>query len=389
MTKEQTAFVQILFDYLNGRKTEEMTDLDWNIMLKYARSHQVTGIIYTQVKKRISHDVVNIFRRETLDAFCHYSIREELCGIIQNAFTEKGIPYFIIKGPAVAELYPDPSLRVMGDIDIVVHAKDRELCHEIMLEKGFTSFSKYEGREWQYFKNNIEFELHDRLVYQETINEKGQDLFFNDCWKYVQSGQLDWSFHLLFLIFHLRKHLMNSGAGFRHFMDLAVVARKGNIDWDWMAKNLETTGMLKFGKKCFGLIDCWFGIHTLIAEKVNPEFYDMATAKTFEDGIFGFDNSENDDSDVINMIRKKNNAILGKVQIALGQVFPSGRILKTTKTYSYLERFPFLLPFAWIHRGARCVIGKKNKVFLNSIEKTFITNDIVNKREEIYQKWGL
>jgi hypothetical protein len=182
---------------------------------------------------------------------------------------------------------------------------------------------------------------------------------------------------------------MNSGAGFRHFMDLAVVARKGIIDWDWMITNLETTSMLEFGQKCFGLIDCWFGIQTPIAEKVNLEFYDMATVKTFKDGVFGFDNSENESSDVINMIRRKDNAFLGKIQMALCQLFPSRWILMDTKIYSYLKRYPVLLPIAWVQRFARGVIGKKNKVFLNSIEKPFIANDIVKKREEIYKKWGL
>lgn len=389
MTKEQTTFIRILSDHLNKRKTTIPYDLDWDVMLAYARTHQVAGIVYAQAKQSMPLEIMELFRRETIASCCHFSVREEICRTLKRLFSDADIPYFIIKGPVIADLYPDPALRLMGDVDIVVHPEDRDACHEILVSNGFLVTSKQDGREWQYYKNNIEFELHDRLVYRETVNRKGHDIYFNDCWKYVKDSKLDWGFHLLFLIFHLRKHLMNAGAGFRHYMDIAVVAEKIQIDWDWLTTNLQITGMYEFAQKCFGLTERWFGIQTPISCELEPGFCDMATNKTFDDGIFGFDNTDNEDSDVVNMVRKKKFSILGKIQMALSHLFPAGWIMKEMKPYSYLKKCPVLLPIAWMHRLVRGIIGKKDRVLINRMKSAFVSNEIIDKREEMLKKWGL
>lgn len=147
------------------------------------------------------------------------------------------MPYFVIKGPEIAEYYPVPALRTMGDVDIVV--KDRSVAHEVMIKQGFTNITKLSDREWQYYKMNMEFELHDRLVYKELINMDLQEVFFNDFWKYVENNKIDLNFHFVFLIYHLKKHFMNSGVGFRQFVDLAVLIKNAELNWDWIEITLK------------------------------------------------------------------------------------------------------------------------------------------------------
>ena len=200
MTKEQQFFIQILSDHLNGRETKCNDDHDWTIIHQYARKHQVSGIIYAQAKQYMPQEIQQQFFQETLATYYCASNRMADFDAVQTKMNEQNIPYFVVKGPAVASLFPDPKLRVMGDIDLVVKSENREQCHDLLLEEGYKCESKYDDREWQYFKNNMELELHDRLVYEETVNEEGHDLYFNDCWKHVKDGELDWNFHLIFLI---------------------------------------------------------------------------------------------------------------------------------------------------------------------------------------------
>ena len=389
MTKEQCFFLQVLSDHLNNRITEAPDHPDWTVILQYARIHQISGIVYAQAKAFIPRELIGTFRQDTLATFCIFTSREEILADISGELTAAGIPFFIIKGPMIAAFYPFPALRAMGDIDLVVHAEDRKACHDVLIRKGFSCTAKQEDREWQFFRDSMEIELHDRLVYRETVNEKGHEAYFNQCWEYVRDGRLDEHFHLLFLVFHLRKHLMNSGAGFRQFMDLAVLSQRIPVDWTRFEKMLTETGMLEFARNCYGFLERWFGIHTPLATIPDDDFFESATRKIFADGIFGFDNDENDNNEVINKIRKSRFPLLGKIRIAIRQVFPSCMTLENDPPYTYLKKSRILLPVAWIQRIIRGGIHRKEKTIMNSIRQSFVSNEKTETRREMLRKWGL
>ena len=382
MTKEQTFFIQILADHLNGRETKCNDVLDWNIIHDYARKHQVSGIVYTQAKNYMPAETLNVFRQETMVTLYHATQRDNDFLSVTKELNVNNIPHFVVKGLAVAELYPVPKLRAMGDIDLVIKHEDREKCHNIIINSGYKCVSKQDDREWQYYKNNVELELHDRLVYDEAVNEKGQDEFFNDCWRHVQDGQLDWNFHLLFLIFHLRKHFMNSGVGFRMFMDLAVVAENAHVDWSILEDNLKKTGMLEFAKKCYGFIGRWFCIYSPIIDLIDEDFFEEASQKVFTDGVFGFDNSDNKINISVNKVRNNKYPKLSLLLLSVKECFPSWKLLSGTSTYKYLRNNKLLLPIAWIHRLYRNVGKRQTKIKVATAHK-------YDKRMLMMEKWGL
>ena len=387
MTREQSFFIQILSDHLNGRETERIDGLDWPIIYQYARKHQVSGIVYTQAKDIMPIDVLPIFRQDTLATFYYASNRDSDFETIKKELLKNNIPFFVVKGPAVAELFPIPKLRAMGDIDLVVSHEYCEKCHEILLENGYRCATKQDEREWQYYKHGMELELHDRLVYEETVNETGHDTYFNDCWKYVKEGQLDWNFHLLFLIFHLRKHFMNAGVGFRQFMDLAVVAQKIDIDWEWVEENLKITGMYPFAKKCYGFVDQMFGIKTPLAEGLDADFAEDAIQTIFSNGVFGFDNADNKTSASINEVRKSKHPRLSLFYLYLKEVFPPWELLSKTKSYGYLQKSKYLLPIAWLHRLCRNIQYALSKGKLKG--KKIASMENYDHRMDWMKNWGL
>ncbi len=80
-------------------------------------------------------------------------------------------------------------------------------------------------------------------------------------WKYVKNGKLDWSFHFLFLIFHLYKHFMINGVGLRQFMVIAVLTKENKeLNWLWIVEKLKDLKMWEFAKRVFALNESWFGI---------------------------------------------------------------------------------------------------------------------------------
>ena len=397
MTNEQTFFLQILADHLNRRQTAPREDIDWATVMTYAQNHQVSGIVYYQCKRFLPDEVKKRLEKKYGSELFYYYRRLELYEQVKNALSAAQIPFFTVKGLTVAQLYPFPALRTMGDCDIVVHTEDKEKAHAVLIELGFENERK-DGNEWVYFKDKMEFELHDHLLYDKPGNTAASrrvtDAF---AWEKATSTgvgtclELDWSFHFLFLLLHLKKHFIHYGVGFRQFMDLAVVLQHCNLDWTWLRDTLEGLSLWRFLLVCLALIERWFGTTAPIElEQIDEAFYQEATDKIFSNGVFGFDNEANIENRTTNSILWHRGPLwLARMKVLLGNVFPSYRNMRYVPHYSFVNCRPWLLPIAWVYRLFRSIrfrMAVRGKIILS---ETFIPSEKIDGRKEALAKWGL
>ena len=392
MTSEQRFFIRVLADHLQERETAMPGEaLDWDELLTLGKIHQVGGILYVQCQSFLPEELEEPLSREHATALFYNANREVVAAGLWEALRKEQIPFFIVKGAAVAAYYPVKDLRTMGDTDFVVHTEDRLRAHEILLSQGFKNESRFEDREWVYYINQMEFELHDHLVYSESINRSDHERFFNDFWPYYRDGELDWSFHLLFLLLHLRKHLMNEGVGFRQFMDVAAVSKNcSTLNWTWIAEKLGELGMLDFARTVFALNAAWFGVETPIPGKVLDEsFLEEATALVLRNGVFGYDNAENRDNATVNAVRGQENTRQAMSRSAIRKVFPAYEAMIVVPHYSFLKGKPWLLPAAWLYRFLLGV--KRNKVSraVHAVRASYISEETLQKRSAMLDQWGL
>lgn len=196
---------------------------------------------------------------------------------IQAEFEKESISFFTVKGLDVAAFYPVPALRTMGDCDMIVHSVDKQRAHEALLKLGFMNKSK-QNAEWTYYKSRLEFELHDHLLYDETVNSRLSKDFTETAWEYTSGDAcrktLNWNFHFIFLLLHLKKHLMNSGVGFRQFMDLMFTAKTVDLDWKWLTEQLQKLKILNFTRVCLTLCEQWFGVPLPMTTELDSDFYE-------------------------------------------------------------------------------------------------------------------
>jgi hypothetical protein len=377
MTKEQLFFIQILNDFINQKSSILLDNLDLDKLKYYAKIHEVSGIVFYQTK-------LEQFRSDYLFAIYSYTNRQEITKELTDKFD---FPWFVVKGLEVAKMYPIPELRTMGDCDLVVHRENRETVHQIMLNLNFENATKYDDREWQYYKHNLEFEIHDKLIYSEVVNNSKQEMFFNDFWKYVDGNELDWNFHFLYLVAHLRKHFMNQGSGIRPFMDLALVVKSVDLDWEWIENSAQSIELMPFLKATLAFCKRWFSIDSPISDDgFDDSFYMSSAEKIFDDGIFGFDNTDNSQSDIVNLMH--NQGRQGVLKKLLKEFFPPYKSLISSEKYKFLKGRKYLLSYAWLYR----LLSEKNKISskINNIKKHYSVNENkVQAREELYSKWGL
>lgn len=384
--------IMLISDSINQVKTNMSAELsDWEEIVNSCKKHEISCFLYSQCSEIIPTPYNKEIEQQFSAALFFYANRIEIEKEIKERLNEKGIESFIVKGSLIAEYYPKPFFRTMGDTDLVVHRKDRDDVHAMLLSMGFHNQSKYDDREWVYEKNGMKLELHDHLVYLESVNGKGHEEFFNDFWKYVTDGKLDWSFHFLFLIFHMRKHFMYGGIGFRHFADIAVLTKYNmELDWEWIEDNLKELNMFEFAQKIFELNKAWFDIvPPLNMSGINREFVEDAKMFIDKNGIFGISSEEKLKNQAVNKVRKNERKNLGVSRVLKG-LFPSYSQISKVDKYSFLVGRKYLLPAAWVYRAVSSIKERRSKTAMKSLVRvSFVSKKEIEEREKVLREWGL
>ena len=144
-----------------------------------------------------------------------------------NLLEENSIKCVIIKGSAAAMVYPQPSLRTVGDIDFLVNRADYEKAARLLEENEYLLVGEKDKgyHHYKYTKNGIIFELHRRLA---IISETDEELIslFEEGINHRETKKMGlFTFPVLpsklnglVLMFHINQHL-RSGLGLRHIID--------------------------------------------------------------------------------------------------------------------------------------------------------------------------
>lgn len=406
LSAEHELVVNTVSDHLNRRKTESISnDVDWNTMLRVICEQQLGGIISYQIKDQVPDEKISTYLNAHFSR-CIFSsvIRNNLLKEIHDEFAKNKIAYLIFKGTEIAGLYPEPLLRTMGDSDILVHLKDKERAHKALLNLGFENKSRGSD-EWIYIKKvagngQLVFELHSHLQYQDITSLQSHEVFFNQVWDNAEISDgteyhLNWTYHLIFLILHLRKHFMKFGVGIRQFVDVAVVINKPIIDKRLFQEKIQELELFDFTRCIFSFIYRWFGIKTDLIPllPIEDEFFIESTSKILGGGVFGFsDKKHSEDYRILQIKDNKNSNVnaKNKALVCLGILFPSYDDMCNSPHYQGIIGKPYLLPFFWIYRWFSAM---KRKTFSGCVRSATIplrvSQDRINERMTYLTNWGI
>ena len=379
MTNEKKFFIQVLRDYIKSNQTSVDATVEWDILVDIVQQQQLSAIFYYQTKKQcfLTHYAAQLY--------CSIN-QEQLLYEIKQCLDKAEIQYVFVKGAVLRKYYKHPEFRSMGDLDLIVHENDKKYVGELLESIGFEC--KEGVNEWIYYKNEFEVELHHALVYDTDKLECKAVL--NDFWKYVTDNQLDNNYHLVYLLIHLRKHLLNNGVGFRQFLDIALMIEYENLDWEWIKTFLQSIGMRKFASSVFAVIARCFQINIPISyEDIEEDFYHRVLEKLFKDGIFGFDNEDNDKVKGIACITCKEDCSIlrGRLRFAFRKLFPSYYYMERLPYCGYVRKSKAFLAIAWVHRLIYRFSCKENRKAF--IKKVSIPSTAIKDRENMIHQWGL
>lgn len=355
MELENEYLLDLLGCYLTGCAPQPRDDADWQKLMNLADIHSVTGILgYMNMQYRLCPDpaLSRALRQLTLVTLSRFTQRgallDQFCKMLQDA----GIEHILMKGAIVRDYYPVPELRTFGDIDLVIHPEDRQKCHRLMLDAGFQPKVDW-GPVYSYFRGPEIYEIHTDIMEIDVSEKADYQGYFSGMWQHAvtKSGStLEFApeFHFLYLLTHIAKHISNAGAGVRLYLDIAafILHFGERIDWAWVEGELKKIELWDFARVAFTAVESWFGVacpmkFEPIADDVMAEFLLF----TMEAGTFGHFQREN----AMSKLKKTEVDTSGsRWKLLLVRLFPPVRTIEAR--YTYLQKMPWLLPVAWIHR---------------------------------------
>ena len=192
-----------------------------------------------------------------------YALRETVC-LLFREMDKRGLVCALLKGEALSACYPADVIRASGDIDLYLPGKQREAFRQMMDDLSFTLqddiISGQEGVDDYVSESGIHLEVH--CTYFQRLSARQRKLlkehgFFSS--KLFERGGGYWTLkpeaHLVYLVYHADKHLVNHGLTLRMMMDLTQFVNRyaDEIDQNAFRALISDLGLTRLTNAIF----CW------------------------------------------------------------------------------------------------------------------------------------
>ena len=394
ISENQRLILKLLAKALFNKQIELPEKIDWNGICKEGITQTVLPLIYKSLgevmppeeKLKWQRLIYKMLASNVQVLYEHKQVHE--------IFTREKVPYVIIKGACSAKYYPEPKLRMMGDVDFVVKEKDLTKAGAVLKKEGFIwTEDKEHPAHHAYHKGRSTWEMHWTMSGIPTgENGKNTRKYFNEIIEtavYDSDGYNipDEFHHGLVMLIHTARHLLNTGIGVRHLCDWAVFVEKfdNNEFKDIFEEKLKKCGLWRFAQLLTQLSIIYLGVSekAWAMEDVDEEYLDSMMSDIFAGGNFG-----RKDSERINQAKLFTNQRTGTIGnkgfIRQGVASLNERVLRAMPI---LKTIPILIPFGWLYVGIRHLIRIKRSLrpslhFGNMMEGT-------RERTRIYKEFHL
>ena len=261
-----TKFFQLV-RYATGASDEKplIEAHEWEAMFDMARKQSVMGVVYGALQ-RMGKDS-SIPRELKMKWFLRVEkikdrnrLLNQCSAELAAMFRQDGLDCCILKGQGNALMYPDPFVRVPGDIDLQVRG-GRELILQYVKKRFPHTKTAYQPVDYPVFKN-VSVEVHYLPTYMNNpvhnhrmkrwFEAQEGNMYGHDVELPNASGMIpvpSVKFNVIFQMAHLMHHFFDEGIGLRHMLDYYYLLRKvrqENVSLNDIEDELATLGLKKF-----------------------------------------------------------------------------------------------------------------------------------------------
>lgn len=363
---------------LNGEKPDEKPEnISFEDIFRLANKHSVANLAYYAVERLDEQPLQPLVGewREVRDKAVVKGITQLYeRDMVIEALTGAGINICPLKGCLLKEMYPQQDMRMMSDLDILMEHEKAGEVEQILESMGYSKELEYDlGHDIYYKKPIMNIEMHHVLVDHETSLPELREYYRNDWEKLIADKNnphlyyMTWNDYYIYFIAHLSKHYYSGGTGIRSIMDIHVFLKNhgGELDQSYLKQELEKMKLWELKENCEKLAEVWFG-----DREADEKLYEL-TEYIVQSGTYG--TMQGDVVYSVEMgVRESGES---RAVYVLKRLFPSKE--KMQRKYRILKKYPFLLPFCWILRIAKCILNTQKRTRLKIELQT--TRSIKNK----------
>jgi hypothetical protein len=229
---------------VDGMAYPEITDEEeWKMVMLLAKEQTVQGVLERGIRQMPTEQRPPrqlLLRSYMLsDKIAKFNRKVDGVAVkVSEMIGQAGFPCCILKGQGNALMYPDPSSRLPGDIDLWVAASPKDVIDfaRKALPSAFACYHHVEYPEC----DGIEVELHYRPAFLNNplYNSRLQSWFLDEakeqCMHRVELpngiGAVNVptdAFNRIFQMAHIMNHVIHEGVGMRQLMDYYFLLRRG------------------------------------------------------------------------------------------------------------------------------------------------------------------
>ena len=356
--KEATLLVSLLRAALGGETPLPPADTDWDNLYALAVQQKVEAMVCAALSgvQNVPQDVRARFLTAYKKEISAQIVRRNEGMKIFNAFEVNGIDCVPLKGWVLQDLYPNPAMRYMCDLDILFKPEQSDDVRRVLEALDYVPQELGGNPEVYYKKPIMNIEMHKRIVRDKTD-------YYDRIWeRVVPQEKCAHTFamtpedYYLYMIAHFYKHFIGGGTGVRYVCDTHVWLRANGdaMDRAYVDDHLRESGYLDFERQVRALCGVWFLGET--ADNALTEF----SRKMLFCGVFGTPERAADNAVRTAVQQMPGKSVRSKrLLYLLTLLFPPLSVMRDV--YPVLRRLPFLLPVYWIVRGVHQLFNGRGK----------------------------
>lgn len=241
-------------------------DSDWKSLFSLCQKQGTAPLIYNELLKHpkaVPSSLLLQMRQVCMQNMLAYEKKQTLMQQIWAALLQQGLHPVLLKGFALARLYPNPYLRTWGDLDIITPRGEYQLaCDAICQAFPDTKVMADADEACKHFVAYIGNETVEHHLYGLAFHNPKDEAYYRqiEAEAIVNSEHIhsigsetvsvdipEATFNLFFTFAHAKEHLEGTGMPMKQLCDLALLAHhyRGQIDQIRLKEYLKHLSLLQ------------------------------------------------------------------------------------------------------------------------------------------------
>lgn len=352
--------------------------VEWDAVFSAARAGEVMSILYGKINeiegdKRLSEEMLSSLQTSCINTGIMKLEKYRQLAVVLEQAKQRGISVVVFKGPVLAQLYPEPMLRNSCDMDLYVEPEDLPAFEALLVENGYVKNEEHskECVPVYVYGNLLAIEAHCRLYEDytgkriqmlENMNLTNPDtrVVMNACG--LEFVTLGYEEQLVFLLFHLIKHVSYNGCSIKTIVDIVLYinAYLDKISKESFWKKMKQLGYDTFCRTIFSIGVYYFGMtrEIFLENDYCENVAIQSMERMYETGILkasvlGYEDDRRAAAIAFQSYYDRDDKKVNKFRMLQKTMFPRSKDLSFR--YMYARKHPALVWVAWLHRAWNCL----------------------------------